>query len=228
MSTIAIMQPYFFPYGGYYRLLAEADIFVLLDCVQFPRRGRVHRSALPGPGRWLTLPVVPSDRTALIREIRLAPDAPERLRRQIERHRLLEPRDTPLRREIAELLARPRGLLADYVADSLKIVSRALGYDCKFLRSSALDVPAEFRGQERILEISRRLEAVRYINSPGGRSLYQPEAFAAAGLDLCFLSDYSGQLHHFLPALFTWPLERIRADIATSRGFAGPAPNAFH
>jgi hypothetical protein len=49
MSRIAVMQPYFFPYAGYFRLLQAADHFVLLDCVQFPRRGRVHRTQVPGP-----------------------------------------------------------------------------------------------------------------------------------------------------------------------------------
>jgi hypothetical protein len=39
MTTVAVMQPYFMPYAGYFRLFAAADVFVLFDCVQFPRRG---------------------------------------------------------------------------------------------------------------------------------------------------------------------------------------------
>ena len=58
--TVAIMQPYFFPYAGYFRLFAASDLFVIYDCVQFPRRGWVHRNLLPdasGSERWLTLPL---------------------------------------------------------------------------------------------------------------------------------------------------------------------------
>jgi hypothetical protein len=44
MTTVAVMQPYFLPYPGYFRLFAAADQVALFDCVQFPRRGWVHRS----------------------------------------------------------------------------------------------------------------------------------------------------------------------------------------
>jgi WbqC-like protein family len=44
--TVAIMQPYFLPYAGYSRLFAATDLFVVYDCVQFPRRGWVHRNRL--------------------------------------------------------------------------------------------------------------------------------------------------------------------------------------
>ena len=44
-KRIAVMQPYFFPYLGYFRLFSQADEFVIYDCVQMPRRGRVHRTA---------------------------------------------------------------------------------------------------------------------------------------------------------------------------------------
>jgi hypothetical protein len=56
----AIMQPYFLPYAGYFRLFAATDLFVVYECVQFPRRGWVHRNQLvntAGAERWLTLPL---------------------------------------------------------------------------------------------------------------------------------------------------------------------------
>lgn len=53
--TVAIMQPCFIPYVGYFRLFAASDLFVICDCVQFPRRDGVHRNrlldgALPAAG----------------------------------------------------------------------------------------------------------------------------------------------------------------------------------
>ncbi len=73
----AIMQPYFAPYGGYWRLLAGADLFVIYDCVQFPRRGWVHRNRLPdakGERRWLTLPLAPAPYDARIQDLVFAQD----------------------------------------------------------------------------------------------------------------------------------------------------------
>lgn len=77
-SAVAIMQPYFVPYAGYYRLFAAADLFVIYDCVQFPRRGWVHRNRLvdaSGKERWLTLPLAKVPQQTLIRDLRFASDA---------------------------------------------------------------------------------------------------------------------------------------------------------
>src|SRR5689334_25196809 len=77
---LAVMQPYFFPFAGYFRLFATVDQFVIFDCVQFPRRGRVHRSQVPGPNgttKWLTLPLARRPRDVLIRDLEFAPNARE-------------------------------------------------------------------------------------------------------------------------------------------------------
>jgi hypothetical protein len=70
---IAIMQPYFAPFGGYFRLLSETDLFVCFDDVQFPRRGRVHRNTLldrNGAPQWLTLPLEHAAFEAKISDLR--------------------------------------------------------------------------------------------------------------------------------------------------------------
>ena len=75
MAVVAVMQPYFYPYAGYFRLLAAANTFVIFDDVQFPRRGRVHRCEVPGPGRrseWLTLPLAGTPRDVLIGNLTFA------------------------------------------------------------------------------------------------------------------------------------------------------------
>src|SRR5215212_9434208 len=74
--TVAIMQPYFVPYAGYFRLFAASDLFVIYDCVQFPRRGWVHRNLLvdaSGEARWLTLPIEKAAQNVLIRDLSFAP-----------------------------------------------------------------------------------------------------------------------------------------------------------
>ena len=86
--TVAVMQPYFFPYAGYFRLLAAADVFVIYDCVQFPRRGRVHRcevTGLSGETQWLTLPLAHQPRDVLIRDLAFAVNA----RAELDRERAL-------------------------------------------------------------------------------------------------------------------------------------------
>lgn len=58
---IAVMQPYWHPYAGYFRLFAATDLFVFLDDIQFNRRGRVHRFD-NNDRRWTTLPIKKTDR----------------------------------------------------------------------------------------------------------------------------------------------------------------------
>ena len=85
-ATVAIMQPYFIPYTGYFRLFAASDLFVIYDCVQFPRRGWVHRNKLidaSGADRWVTLPLVKAPQNALIKDLEFPPDAGDELRRRL-------------------------------------------------------------------------------------------------------------------------------------------------
>ena len=87
-KRVAVMQPYFFPYAGYFRLLDVVDHFVVFDCVQFPRRGRVHRTQVPGPTggvEWLTLPLASMPREVLIRDLAFAPAARARLDDRLSR-----------------------------------------------------------------------------------------------------------------------------------------------
>ncbi|WP_165221997.1 WbqC family protein [Affinirhizobium pseudoryzae] len=212
-KTIAVMQPYFFPYGGYYRLMAAADVFVILDCVQFPRRGRVHRSALPGFGRWITLPLDPAPRDSCINEMRFAADAPERLRLQLNKLPISMRCDTILRQQVVSLLNAPDGLLVPFLERSLCMVAGALGLACQIVRSSDLSLPASLGGQERIIEIVRKHGGNRYINAPGGRALYDSSVFLRAGIDLDFLTDYRGAYSCLLSALFEADAAELRKDI---------------
>src|SRR6476619_972718 len=91
-TTMAIMQPYFIPYAGYFRLFAASDLFVIYDCVQFPRRGWVHRNKMFGAdGRecWLTLPLAKMARDVRIRDLSFSADAGAILQERMRRIPLL-------------------------------------------------------------------------------------------------------------------------------------------
>jgi len=221
--TIAVMQPYFVPYAGYFRLFAAADVVVMFDCVQFPRRGRVHRNLVPGAGgtpRWLTLPLEKAPRETLIRELRFAPDAASRLERTTARFPVLrrarEDRDPLLERVLAPAVPDA----AEYLCDLVAAAARRLGFERALLRSSALGIPRELRGQERVLAIARRLGARRYVNLSGGRRLYDRERFTAEGIDLRFLTPYTGSALSILPRLLTEPAAAVRREILSETTLA--------
>lgn len=203
MTRIAIMQPYFVPYAGYFRLFDEADLFIIYDCVQFPRRGYVHRNRLPdalGHAQWLTLPLKPASQTVKIHELEFAPDAVERLAQARGKFPILRTMPDPWE----HLFSSAQGALVPWLTSSLALSCDALGINCPTICSSTLNVPSDLTGQDRIIEICKLLGATSYVNAPGGRHLYEEDAFHAAGIELSFLPALNGSnwsiLHDLLAA----------------------------
>lgn len=213
-STVAIMQPYFLPYAGYFRLISGSDTFVVYDCVQFPRRGWVHRNKLRDPQgveQWLTLPLQPAPQDVRIDALAFPDDAAGELDRRLRPFALQDATG-----DAASLIATMRDLKGrpvDHIVQLLAEVCRLLDVPFNPIRSSSLEVPATFRGQDRILEICRRVGATRYINAPGGRDLYDTAAFAAAGVALQFLPPFDGATGSILQRLLDDPAVRIRAEL---------------
>ena len=209
------MQPYFIPYAGYFRLFAASDLFVIYDCVQFPRRGWVHRNKMRGAdGRecWLTLPLAKLPREVRIRDLSFSADAAAILQERVRRIPLLATPRHP-EPEILQSLKRVTGTPVDYLERLLGEIVSCLGLPSRTIRSSSLVLPDSLRGQERIIEIAHRLGATQYINAPGGRALYEPERFAAAGIELRFLDDYPGPSSSILQRILEEDRQAVADDI---------------
>lgn len=213
--TVAIMQPYFFPYAGYFRLLARSELFVIYDCVQFPRRGWVHRNQLPdfnGVPQWLTLPLLKAPQDVLIRDLQFPTNAQAVLAERLQTFPLTS-HDPAVKAELMGVLLGTKQNVVDYIVSTLAFVARHLGLPWTVIRSSSLEVPESFRGQDRIIEIARRVGTRRYINPPGGRDLYDGEAFARQGMALDFLPSYSGRGGSILGRLLAEDRDALRRDI---------------
>ena len=188
---LAIMQPYFLPYLGYFQLMSAADKLVLLDDVNFINRGWINRNriAVNGEPYWLTLPLAKASQNRLINEIEIVDDPiwKRKAMRTVE----LSYRSASFADEIlplfSDMLKEARGSLSVFLFHRLRQVADYLGIDVRIEPTSTI-YPKEGRtGQDRILDICRREGATTYINLPGGRDLYNPQAFAAAGIKLLFI-----------------------------------------
>lgn len=219
MTTVAIMQPYFFPYAGYYRLIEESDLFIIFDCVQFPRRGWLHRNKLldaSGAEQWLTLPLVKAPQNVLIKDLAFPSDAGAQLAMRLQSFPL--PTFDPAWK--AEVLGRVLSMgdsVVDYLEDTLHFVSDRLGLGWTVLRSSEFAVPDSFRGQDRIIEIARRAGASRYLNAPGGVDLYDQSVFEKASLELAFLPSYAGPYGSMLGRIMYESPEALAGEIKGQR-----------
>ncbi|MBL4810823.1 MAG: WbqC family protein [Rhodobacteraceae bacterium] len=197
---VAVMQPYFYPYMNYFRLIAAVDVFVLFDCVQFPRRGRVHRAPLESGG-WLTLPLAKQSRDVLICDVELSES-----RDALWAARLAKVPQVALTGPLPQMLSPWLEARLRDACDQLKIKT-------PFIRSSSLGLPDDLRGKDRVMAAAKAVGGDHYCNLPGGRDLYGVDEFAAAGLGLRFLPDYPGPYFHMLEALAKEPIEALIADL---------------
>ncbi len=215
MTSVAVNFPYFFPYTGYYRLLRRVDVFVSFDCVQFPRRGYVHRNQLPdkeGMLRWFTLALARKDRDVLIRDIEFVEDIEQYISAQCRRFPCLQTPEA-LNNPLVQHLMHPEHHPSDFLRNSLLETSRQLDMNCEVISSSDLQIDATLKGEERVLAILEKLGATEYVNAPGGRALYDEQRFLDAGIQPRFLVPYKGSKVSVLYRLLTQPINSIVDDI---------------
>jgi WbqC-like protein family len=214
VTTVAVIQPYFFPYAGYFRLFAAADVVAMFDCVQFPRRGWVHRNRFAlasGELDWLTLPLAKADREVRIDELRWAADAPARLDANLRRFPQLESaRGNDLVQAVLDL-SNPD--VTGYLCERVTGVNARLQIATPIVRSSSLPIDPELRAQDRVIAIVRALGGTRYVNPSGGRELYDHDGFNRAGIELRFLTPYANSMESMLSRLLREAPDAIAAEI---------------
>jgi hypothetical protein len=223
-GTFAVMQPYFFPYAGYFRLLAAVETFVVFDDVQFPRRGRVHRCEVPGPRgtlEWLTLPLARQPRDTLIGDLAFASGARATLDRRLARMPWLCRANGLWADRVRAHLCGPLAKPSAFLEEGIRLVAEALELQPRLVRSSTLDIDQSLRGAARIMAIGKALGGRTYINAPGGRALYDAAAFRREGMELSFLAPYAGPSGSILPALMN-DVDALRIEVRRSTSMTGP------
>ena len=210
------MQPYFFPYAGYFRLFSAADTFVILDCVQLPRPGWVHRNRfMNAEGRfdWLTLPLAKASYTTPIRDLHLRPEARSVLEASFRRFPVLRDALKAKHPLLARVLDISSPDLTAYLSGLLAEVTQTLGLSKPMVRSSELGLDPALQAQDRVLAIVKALGGTRYVNAPGGRHLYDSESFARCGVQLQFLTEYGAGMESTLSRLLTEPARALSEEI---------------
>ncbi len=189
---LAIMQPYAFPYIGYYQLLKLVDLFVIHDDVQWIKGGWINRNRIlvEGAPKYFTLPVAKSTSYAKINERSFPADKKVQLSkvyRQIENNY----RQAPCFEECSKLLREcfeiPTTNIATFITETIIKTARYLSIETPIIRSSELKISDNLKGQERVIEINKKLDSSHYINPEGGVSLYQKERFEIESIKLSFL-----------------------------------------
>lgn len=195
MKIIAISQPNYIPWRGYFDLIDKADTFVFLDCVQYTRRDWRNRNiiCLNGSEHWLSIPVNSKGKYhQSIRETRTSgPDwAPQHI--QMLRHAYsgspFFAETFPWLENLYEKIG-PMPLLADITVTMTKEICAAIGIKSDFDLSSQ-HLPQE-DPSARLLTLCKYHQADVYLSGPAAKGYLDIQMFANAGVEVHFM-DYSG------------------------------------
>lgn len=188
---VGIMQPYFFPYIGYWQLMNIVDEYVIYDDVNFIKGGWINRNRILMNGRpqYFNVPMIGASSFKLINEIEVNNDI-----RLIEKNlRILEGayRSAPYYKAayplIREILYCGKQNLAEYIEESFYVMCDYLKIKTKLMVSSSLDKDNFLKGQDKVIDICKRLGAKEYYNAIGGQKLYSNTDFQNQGINLHFL-----------------------------------------
>lgn len=209
MTTLAIMQPYFFPYLGYWQLLQAADRFVVYDDVNYIKGGWVNRNRLLIGGQpcYITVPLQQASPFSRICDLRTSARPPwrEKLVRMVDLAYRRAPHFERVFPVIAAAIRDETANLSEYLTGSLRAVATLLGLPAEIVSTSRGYRNDALSGTARVLDICRQEAATTYLNLPGGRALYDAEAFRRQGVALRFVEvacpPYRQRSPGFVPAL---------------------------
>lgn len=202
---LAIMQPYLFPYLGYFQLMHAVDAFVVYDDVNFIKGGWINRNYVfcNGNRQLITLPLLAASPNKLINQIEIS--SQHKILQSIQQNYRKAPHFESIYPLLESILRYESHNLADFLDFQLRSICAQLDLRPKWHTSSALGKNCELRGQDKVLAICEELGATEYINLPGGKVLYGPQAFASHGLKLSFIEpravSYQQFGNGFLPNL---------------------------
>jgi len=206
---LAIMQPYYFPYIGYWQLVHAVDRFIIYDDVTYIKGGWINRNRIlvNGEPTYITVPLYQSSSYKRICDTALQP-------LPIWRGKLVKMVENTYRKAscftevfpvVEKLIRHESDNLADYLAYQLQILSAFMGINTEFVLTSRCYENNDLSGQERIIDICKREGATTYINPQGGQELYHTDIFRKSGIDLRFITmrtmPYTQRAAEFVPYL---------------------------
>lgn len=190
---LAVMQPYLFPYIGYFQLMNAADRFVIYDDVNFIKKGWINRNNIlvNGKANLFTVPLKNASQNKLINELEISEisEWKKDLLKTIE----LSYRKAPCFEEVFDIIIRiinnDETNISGYIYQSLEKVNSFLNIDTEIVRSSSVYQNRLLKQQKRIIDICKKENAGEYINPIGGLELYSKKLFRENEIDLYFIKS---------------------------------------
>ena len=184
------MQPYLFPYIGYFQLIKAVDKFLIYDDVNYIQRGWINRNRILLNGRafLFTLHLKRASQFKLITEIEIANNR-NKLLKTFKQAYIKAPFFGEVYLIIEKILTLNDSNLSRFLINSICEFVRYLGINSQILISSQVEKNNDLKGQEKIIDICRNLGTDHYINPIGGVELYSKDRFEREGIKLSFIKS---------------------------------------
>lgn len=206
---LGIMQPYYFPYIGYWQLINAVDVFVIYDDVNYIKKGWIHRNRVLMNGRstWLHLNIDHASQNKLINQVEIIVDPvyQDKQLKTLEHCYRKAPYYSQAIQVIEKVIRQTEPNLAKYLEFEIRSICYYLSIDTELIMSSSIKKRNELHGQDKIIEICNLLGFDEYVNAIGGVDLYSSEVFTAHDIQLGFLEPseikYTQFMDEFVPNL---------------------------
>ena len=210
-KTLAVLQPGYLPWLGFFDQMMRSDVFVIYDDVQFDKHGWRNRNRVKSPSGpvWLTVPVLHKGLGwQKILDVRINNET-QWAKKHLTTVRQLYARAPHLDRyypELEEVLSRPWEMLLDLDLEVIRLMCRWLGIEREVVRSSQLGIDGD--RSERLLRFCRHFQARRYLSGSAARDYLDVGSFTADGVEVEW-QDYQhpvyrqqhGEFEPFLSAI---------------------------
>jgi hypothetical protein len=203
---LGIMQPYLFPYLGYWQLIKAVDLYVVYDDVTYIKGGWINRNnfLINGEKKLYTIKLKSASSYKLINAIEILDDFINFIK-MLQTSYAKAPYFNESMKIIKTIVTFDKSCLSLFILNSFKIILEYLNIETKLILSSRIDKDNALKGKDKVLAICKQLKASDYYNTIGGYELYKKEDFFEQGVNLSFLKTniipYKQFKHDFIPGL---------------------------
>ncbi|MBR9921764.1 MAG: WbqC family protein [Bacteroidetes bacterium] len=191
MRRTAIMQPYTFPYLGYFQLIHAVDTFVFYDDVNFIKGGWINRNRIlvSGKEHLISIPCEKVSQNKWIKDIRVKQE--RKWRQKLLKTVRMAYAKAPFFNRVIPLVEQVILLedvsISAMAARSIEVSANYLELNRDF-QFSSLQYPEtrEEDRADRLIDITKKTGANLYVNPQGGKELYEKSYFASNGIELLF------------------------------------------
>ena len=226
---LAIMQPYFLPYIGYFQLIAAVDKFILYDNIKYTKKGWINRNRLLLNGKDVifSLPLKSDSDYLDVCQRELASEFKrDKLLNQFSgayRHAPYFEQTYPLLEQIVQY--HDKNLFC-YLQHSIAKTCAHIGINTQITISSEVTIDHHLQAQDKVLALCKALDVTTYVNAVGGLDLYSKKTFQEQGIKLQFIQSKPFDYVQFVDAFVPWlsiidvlmfnPLDVIRTFVTTN------------